>query len=89
MPHLDCGDFVVVVNAKDMKVTGQKLKKKVYYRHSGYPGGLKAETLEHLLERKPEEVVKRAVWGMLPKNKLRKKRMARLYIYPGKFNHGR
>ena len=80
-PHQDCGDHVVVINAKKFVVTGGKEKKKVYYRHSGYPGGLKQETLGKLLASKPEEVIKRAVSGMLPKNKLRSVRLRKLHIY--------
>lgn len=81
VPYLDCGDFVVVVNAKKVAVTGKKEKQKIYTRYSGYPGGLKEETLGHLRERKPEEIIRRAVSGMLPKNKLRKKRLKRLYVF--------
>ncbi|MBE3129453.1 MAG: 50S ribosomal protein L13, partial [Acidobacteria bacterium] len=62
--HLDTGDFVVIVNAEKIKVSGRKLEQKKYYSHSGYPGGIKEETLKDLLERKPEEVIKKAVWGM-------------------------
>ena len=80
-PHADVGDFVVVVNASKVKLTGQKLDQKVYYRHSGYPGGLKSVTARRLLETMPEEVLRRAVWGMLPKNKWQKKLIKRLKIY--------
>ena len=69
-PHVDGGDFVVVVNADKVAVTSDKSQTKIYYRHSGYPGGIKAETFESLLERRPEAVIERAVRGMLPKNKL-------------------
>ena len=79
--YLDCGDFVVIINAKKIKVTGKKEEQKIYTRYSGYPGGLKKETLKHLRERKPEEIIRRAVSGMLPKNKLRKQRLKRLYVY--------
>lgn len=82
-PAMDCGDFVTIINAKDIEVTGEKAKKKIYTRYSGYPGGLKKESFEHLLKRRPEEVLRKAIWGMLPKNKLRKLRLARLKIYPG------
>ena len=82
--HLDCGDYVVVVNARKVATTGDKLKKKIYYHHTGYPGGLKEEALKDLLLRKPEEVIKRAVAGMLPKNKLRAKRLSRLRIFKDK-----
>lgn len=81
--HLDCGDCVVVINAAGVEVTGRKEKQKKYYRHSGYPGGLKMETLAQLRKRKPEEIIRKAVWNMIPKNKLRKGRMARLYVYAG------
>ena len=83
VPHLDCGDHVVVINAKEIEVTGKKEKQKKYYRHSGYPGGLKMETLSDLRASRPEEIIKKAVWNMIPKNKLRKERMKRLYIYAG------
>ncbi|RLE15489.1 50S ribosomal protein L13 [Candidatus Aerophobetes bacterium] len=81
-PHLDTGDFVVVINAREIKVTGKKEEEKIYYRHSGYPGGLKKETLRRLRERKPEEIIRRAVKGMLPKNKLGRKMLKKLKIYP-------
>lgn len=81
--HLDCGDYVVIINVAQVEVTGRKEKQKKYYRHSGYPGGFKMETLAQLRARKPEEIIKKAVWNMLPKNKLRKQRMKRLYIYAG------
>ncbi len=81
--NLDCGDYVVVINAKDIKVTGNKEEKKVYYRHSGYPGGFKAETLKELKARRPEEILKRAVKGMLPQNKLRDRMLKRLFIFAG------
>ncbi len=80
MPHKDEGDFVVVKNVKKIKVTGKKMKQKVYYRYSGYPGGLKEIPMEKLFKERPQEVLKRAVWGMLPKNKLRAKMMKRLKI---------
>lgn len=82
-PHLDTGDAVVVVNAAKIKVTGKKLQDKAYVRHSGYPGGLRSETLERLLERRPEEVIRRAVRGMLPQNRLGEKMARKLYIYAG------
>ncbi len=78
--NLDCGDYVVVINAKDIKVTGRKELLKVYYRYSGYPGGLRQETLGELRERKPEEIIHHAVSGMLPQNKLREKMLKRLLI---------
>ena len=82
-PHLDTGDAVVVVNAAKIKVTGKKLQDKAYVRHSGYPGGFKSETLERLLERRPEEVIRRAVRGMLPQNRLGDQMARKLYIYAG------
>lgn len=81
--NLDLGDFVVVINAKEVKVTGSKEGSKNYYRHSGYPGGFKKETLSDLRERKPEEIIKHAVLGMLPQNKLRAKVLKRLYVFAG------
>lgn len=80
-PHIDCGDFVVVVNADRFRVTGKKLKDKIYYSHSFYPGGLKQTNLELMLKRHPQRVIYHAVNGMLPKNKLRSKRLRRLKIY--------
>lgn len=82
-PHLDSGDHVVVINAAQIRVTGNKLSQKTYYRHSNYPGGLKAETLDHLLERKPTLVIERAVWGMLPQNRLGRAMLRKLKVYPG------
>ncbi len=82
-PHVDNGDFVVVVNADKIHVTGKKLDKKIYYKHTGYFGHLKEETLRQKLQRKPEEVIYLAVRGMLPKNKLRKRMLKRLKIYAG------
>lgn len=81
--HLDCGDFVVVTNAAKVKVTGSKLTDKVYYHHTGYLGGLREVVMGDLMAKKPEEVIKKAVSGMLPKNKLRKKRLGRLKIFAG------
>jgi large subunit ribosomal protein L13 len=82
-PNLDTGDPVVIVNAAKIKVTGKKLADKQYIRHSGYPGGFKAETLERLLARRPEEVVRRAVRGMLPRNRLGEKMSRKLFVYAG------
>jgi large subunit ribosomal protein L13 len=82
-PHLDTGDFVVVVNAEKIKVTGRKLDQKTYYSHSQYPGGIKEETLRGLLERKPEDVIKKAVWGMIPKGKLGRSVYKKLKVYRG------
>ncbi|HPW19012.1 MAG TPA: 50S ribosomal protein L13 [Candidatus Aminicenantes bacterium] len=81
--HLDTGDFVVVVNAEKVKVTGRKLDQKKYYTHSLYPGGLKEESLRDLLARKPEEVVRKAVWGMVPKGKLGRALYKKLKVYRG------
>ncbi|HKQ87627.1 MAG TPA: 50S ribosomal protein L13 [Candidatus Acidoferrales bacterium] len=83
-PHLDCGDHVVVINAERVKLTGNKIDQKVYRRHSGWPGGLKEESVKSLLSRRPEEVVREAVLGMLPKNKLRARRAKKLRVYAGK-----
>lgn len=82
-PHLDNGDFVVVVNASKVKVTGNKMQQKLYYRHSGYPGGLKETPLPRMLERHPERVVKQAVKGMLPHNRLGRKLLGHLKVYGG------
>lgn len=80
--HLDCGDFVVVVNAKHVAVTGKKETDKLYGHYSGYPGGLKQKALWQVRKEKPTEIIRRAVFGMLPKNKLRDRLVTRLYIYP-------
>lgn len=82
--HIDCGDHVIVVNAKYVKLTGKKLTDKLYIKHSKYPGGLKKKTARTLLEEKPEEIIKRAVFGMLPKNKLRKDMLGKLKIFADK-----
>ncbi|HEX6656213.1 MAG TPA: 50S ribosomal protein L13 [Candidatus Limnocylindria bacterium] len=82
-PHIDTGDHVVVVNAGKVRVTGNKLIQKRYYRHSGYPGGLKEESLEALLARKPELVIERAVKGMLPQNRLGRAMFKKLKVYSG------
>lgn len=82
-PHMDAGDFVVVVNAAQVMLTGRKLDQKCYYRHSGYPGGLKTTTARQLLQRKPEEVLRHAVRGMLPKNSLGRSLLKKLKIYAG------
>lgn len=81
--NLDVGDYVVVVNAKDVKVTGKKELLKKYYRASGYPGGLRIESLGDLRQRKPEEIIRHAVSGMLPQNKLRDRMLSRLFIFAG------
>jgi large subunit ribosomal protein L13 len=82
-PHQDTGDFVVVVNAGLVQLTGKKLENKFYYRHSGYPGGLKSISARHLLQKKPEEVLRHAVRGMLPKNSLGRRLLKKLKIYAG------
>ncbi len=82
-PHLDTGDHVVVINAAKVKVTGDKLAQKRYYRHSNYPGGLKEESLQALMARKPEMVIERAVKGMLPQNRLGRAMVKKLKVYPG------
>ena len=81
--HLDCGDYVVVINAKDIKVTGKKETQKKYSRHSGYPGGLREETLMELRKRAPGDIIRFAVLGMLPQNKLRDRMLTRLFIFKG------
>jgi large subunit ribosomal protein L13 len=82
-PHVDTGDFAVVVNAEKIAVSGNKLDQKRYYRHSGYPGGLRSRTLREQLERRPEEVLRRAVRGMLPRNRLARQQLTKLKIYAG------
>lgn len=87
-PHTDGGDFVVVVNAEKVKVTGNKEEDKMYYRHSGFPGGLKEASLKELREKNPAMIIEKAVYGMLPTNKLRDDRMKRLKVYAGaEHNH--
>ncbi|MEK7129926.1 MAG: 50S ribosomal protein L13 [Patescibacteria group bacterium] len=80
--NLDCGDYVVVVNARQVAVTGKKEKQKMYGRYSGYPGGLKQKSLRQVRGERPTEIIRHAVMGMLPKNKLRDRLITRLYIYP-------
>ena len=82
-PHCDTGDFVVVVNAEKIQVTGNKRTEKRYYRHSGYPGGLKSRTFDEMIERRPEEVIRLAVKGMLPRNRLARKQLTKLKVYAG------
>jgi large subunit ribosomal protein L13 len=82
-PHVDTGDFVIVVNADKIAVTGNKLDQKMYHRHSGYPGGLKSRTLREQLDRRPTEVIRKAVRGMLPKNKLARRQIVKLKVYAG------
>ena len=82
-PHVDTGDYIVVVNAKNVKVTGRKLSDKMYYRHTGYIGNLKSANLEEMLESSPERVIEQAVKGMLPRNPLGRKMLAKLKVFPG------
>jgi large subunit ribosomal protein L13 len=82
-PHIDTGDFVVVVNAEKIEVSGDKRESKRYYRHSGYPGGIRSRTLGEMLERRPEEVIRRAVKGMLPRNRLGRAQLRKLKVYAG------
>ena len=82
-PHVDTGDFVIVINAEKIQVTGNKLDQKRYYRHSGYPGGLRSRTLREQLDRRPTEVLRTAVKGMLPKNRLARQQITKLKIYAG------
>ena len=80
-PHVDCGDYVIVVNAEKIHVTGNKMTQKIYYRHSGYPGGLKQVTLRNQLQNFPDRVVEQAVRGMLPKNRLGRRMFKKLKVY--------
>ena len=82
-PHVDTGDFVIVVNAEKIAVTGKKLDEKIYYRHSGYPGGLRERTLREQLARRPTEVLRGAVKGMMPRNRLARAQLGKLKIYAG------
>jgi large subunit ribosomal protein L13 len=82
-PHIDTGDFVIVVNAEKIAVTGKKLDDKIYYRHSGYPGGLRQRTLGEQLARRPTEVIRKAVKGMLPRNRLARQQLTKLKVYAG------
>lgn len=82
-PHLDTGDFVVVINAREIKVTGKKEEKKIYYSHSQYPGGLRERVFKDLVKKRPEEIIEKAVKGMLPKNKLGRKMLKKMKVYPG------
>lgn len=81
-PHVDCGDYIVVINASQIKLTGNKQTEKKYIRHSQYPGGLKTETVEEVLEKAPTKVLEKAVYGMLPKNKLRSDIIKKMKVYP-------
>jgi len=82
-PHIDTGDFVVVINAEKITVTGNKRSDKKYYRHSGYPGGLKVRTFEEQMARRPEEIIRMAVKGMMPRNRLARKQLTKLKVYAG------
>jgi large subunit ribosomal protein L13 len=82
-PHVDTGDFVIVVNAAKVAVTGNKRTDKVYYRHTGYPGGIRSRTLAEMLRRQPEEVIRKAVKGMLPRNRLARRQLTKLKVYAG------
>jgi large subunit ribosomal protein L13 len=80
-PHIDTGDYIIVVNADKIRLTGNKLEKKIYYRHTGYPGGLKSINAKRLLQRKPERVLEHAVKGMLPKNRLGRRMYKKMKVY--------
>lgn len=82
-PHVDTGDFVIVINAEKVRLTGKKWDQKVYYRHSGYPGGIKGQPAKEVLEKKPEQLIRHAVKGMLPKNRLGRKMFTKLKVYCG------
>ena len=82
-PHMDTGDYIVVINARDIRVTGRKITNKIYYHHSGYPGGIKSVTLGKLLQTKPEQVIEQAVKGMLPKGPLGRAMFRKLHVYAG------
>jgi large subunit ribosomal protein L13 len=82
-PNTDTGDFVIVINAEKIKLTGRKLDNKVYYRHSGYPGGLRAETARERMKRCPEKIITDAVWGMIPKGRLGRAMLRKLKVYKG------
>ena len=82
-PNVDTGDFIIVINADKIKLTGNKVNDKVYYHHSGYIGGIKAQTAKELLEKKPEKIIEKAVWGMLPKNRLGRAMIKKLKVYRG------
>jgi len=82
-PHMDTGDYIVVINAKEIKVTGNKTTDKIYYRHTGFPGGLKSITFDKLIEKKPEMIIEKAVKGMLPRGPLGREMYRKLKVYPG------
>ena len=82
-PHIDCGDYVIIINASKVNLTGNKLEDKMYYNHSGYPGGLRERTAKTMIEKYPEEMVERAIKGMLPHNRLGRKMGTKLFVYAG------
>ena len=82
-PHVDCGDYIIIINAKDVKLTGNKLDQKMYYNHSMYPGGLRERTAKEMVEKYPVEMVERAVKGMLPHNRLGRAMYKKLFVYTG------
>ena len=82
-PHVDCGDYVIIVNAEKVALTGNKLDDKLYYRHSGYPGGLKSRTAKRMLELQPQKVLEKSIRGMLPKNRVGEDMYRKLYVYVG------
>ena len=82
-PHIDCGDYVIIVNANKVNLTGKKLSDKMYYNHSGYPGGLRERTAGEMIEKYPEEMIERAVKGMLPKGRLGRAQIKKLFVYAG------
>ena len=82
-PHIDCGDYVIIINASKVLLTGNKLEDKKYYSHSGYPGGLRTRTAKEMIEKYPEEMVEKAVRGMLPKNRLGRAMYKKLFVYAG------
>jgi len=82
-PHLDTGDYVIIVNARKVQISGRKRTEKKYYTYSGYPGGLKEKSFAQFLEKTPDRLFRRAVWGMLPKNRLGRKMLKKLYVYDG------
>lgn len=82
-PHMDTGDYIVVINAREVRVTGNKARDKVYYSHSGYPGGIKSGNFAQMIEKKPEQVIEKAVKGMLPKGPLGREMFRKLKVYPG------
>lgn len=82
-PHVDCGDYVIIVNAEKVALTGKKLDEKIYYRHTGYPGGLRQRTARVMLELRPEQVLEKSIRGMLPKNKLGEDMYRKLFVYAG------